>query len=89
MTCQREEPRADQRRPLAGARGFFYGKSQLRPGADRKTRVAIHPCSGERARESGAFWLFHVAIHGKPATASFPLSGTRTHRVFALSLRED
>jgi hypothetical protein len=21
----REEPRADQRRPLAGARGFFYG----------------------------------------------------------------
>ena len=41
MTCQREEPRA-------GARGFFYGKSQLRPRADRKTRVAIHPCSGER-----------------------------------------
>ena len=47
-----KKPRADQRRPLAGARGFFYGKSQLPSGADRKTRVAIHPRSGERARES-------------------------------------
>ena len=52
--------------PGAGARGFFYGKSQLLSGADRQTRVAIHPLplgwarSGERARESGAFWLFHV-----------------------------
>ena len=38
-----EKPRADQRRPLAGARGFFYGKSQLPSGADRQTRVAVHP----------------------------------------------
>ena len=55
-----EEPRADQRRPLAGARGFFYGKSHLHLGADRQptslirpqNHMAIHPRSGERALES-------------------------------------
>ena len=41
--------------PRAGARGFFYGKSQLPSGLIAKPAWPFIP-----ARESGAFWLFHV-----------------------------
>jgi hypothetical protein len=36
--------------------GLIANESLVRP----QNHMAIHPCSADRARESGAFWLFHV-----------------------------
>jgi len=51
-------------------------KNHLHLGANRQrtslvhpqNHMAIHPRSGERARESGAFWLFHVTVFMKLCT---------------------
>jgi fumarate reductase (CoM/CoB) subunit B len=58
VSRHREEPRADQRRPLAGARGFFYGKSHLPLSGKRgilafSRKMTIHDSCPERRVKLG------------------------------------